>query len=157
MLLVAGTLVTIAKLHDRHEPVPVQHRHVVVDVGRGVPAQQVIVIDADFTGLVVMADVVVIGLGQRHMNEAENQETDSQFARPAPQFTPLRHHVLPRSRSSTAPRLPRIMIGRTEATESHALWNIMNQQQEVVKRRGYGAARRTPMTIPFPAKWPPTN
>ena len=39
MMLVVGALVMIAELHDRNEPVPVQHGHVVVEVGRRVPAQ----------------------------------------------------------------------------------------------------------------------
>jgi hypothetical protein len=33
VMLVVGALMMIAKFHDRHEPVPVQHGHVVVEVG----------------------------------------------------------------------------------------------------------------------------
>ena len=82
MMLVVGALVMIAEFHDRHEPMPVQHGHVVVEVGRGMPAQKVIVIDADFAGRVMVADVVIVGLGQRHVNDAENQYPDSHVALP---------------------------------------------------------------------------
>ena len=94
MMLVVRTLVMIAELHDRHEPVPVQHGHVVVEVGRRVPAQQVIVITADFAGRVMVADVVIVGLGQRHVNDAENQYPDSQFAYPSPESKPLGRHAI---------------------------------------------------------------
>ena len=101
-MLVVGALVMIAEFHDRNEPVPVQHGHVVVEVGRRVPAQKVIVIDADFAGRVMVADVVIVGLGQRHVHEAENQNSDSQVACPLPESAPLGPHVLPRSRSAIA-------------------------------------------------------
>jgi hypothetical protein len=89
VMLVVGALMMIAEFHNRHEPVPVQHGHVVVKVGRRVPAQQVIVIDADFAGRVVVADVVVVGLRQRHVNQAENQNSDSQVDCPWPESAPI--------------------------------------------------------------------
>ena len=64
MMFVVGTLMMIADLHEWNEPVPVQHGNVVVRVGRWVPAQEVIVVDADLARSVVVADVVIIGLGQ---------------------------------------------------------------------------------------------
>ncbi len=94
VMLVVGTLVMIAELHERDEPVPVQHGHVVVEIGRGVPAQEVIVIDADFTGGVMVADVVIVGLGQRHVNQAENQNADSQVDCPSPESAPIGPHRL---------------------------------------------------------------
>ena len=86
VMLVVGALVMIAEFHDRNEPVPVQHGHVVVEIGRRVPAQKVIVIDADFAGGVMVADVVIVGLGQRHVHEAENQNPDSQVGCRLPEF-----------------------------------------------------------------------
>ena len=94
VVLVIGALVMVTEFNDRDEPVPVQHGHVVVVVGRRVPAQKVIVITTDFARSIVVANVVVVGLGQRHMNEAENQESDSQVACPTPESTPLGRHVL---------------------------------------------------------------
>ena len=84
MMLVVGALVMIAELHERNEPVPVQQGHVVVEIGRGVPAQEMIVIDADFAGRVVVADVVIVGLRQRYVDDAENQDADSQGSCPSP-------------------------------------------------------------------------
>jgi hypothetical protein len=37
MLVVVSALLVIAELHDRNEPVPVEHGHVVVEVRRGMP------------------------------------------------------------------------------------------------------------------------
>lgn len=73
MVLVVGVLVVIAQLDDRHEPVPVQHGHVVIAVRRGMPAEKVVVIAADLAWGVVVADVVIIGLGQWHVHKSENQ------------------------------------------------------------------------------------
>jgi hypothetical protein len=70
MMLVVRALVVIAELHDRDKPVPMQHGHVIVEVRRGMPAQKVIVIAADFARRVVVADVVIVGLGQWHVNDA---------------------------------------------------------------------------------------
>jgi hypothetical protein len=90
LMLVVRSLVMITELYNRDEPVPVQHGHVVVGVGRGVPPQKVIVVDADLVGRVVVADIMIVGLRQRHMNETENQNSDSQVARPSPQSVPTR-------------------------------------------------------------------
>ncbi len=94
VMLVARALVVIAKLHDRHKPVPVQHGHVVVIVRRRVPAQEVVVITADLAGGVVMADVVIVGLGQWDVHETENQNSESQAGRPSPEATPIKRHDL---------------------------------------------------------------
>ena len=93
VVLVVGGLVRVARLDKRNDPVPMQHGNVVVAIGRGVPAQKVIVVDADFAGRVMMADVVVVGLGQRYVDDTENQNTDSQGSS-ASMTTPPRHgHV----------------------------------------------------------------
>ena len=81
MLVVVSTLMVIAELHDRNKPVPMKHGHVVVEVRRGMPAQKVIVITADFARQVMVANVVIIGLGQGHVNNAQNQNSDSQSSR----------------------------------------------------------------------------
>ena len=73
--------VMTANLHDRNEPVPVEQGHIIIGASRGMPAQQMIVIDADLAAIVMMANVVVVGLRQRHVNHAENQYADSQNSR----------------------------------------------------------------------------
>jgi hypothetical protein len=84
---ISGTLVTI---DQREEPVPMEEGNVVVQVGRRVPAQEVIVIKADLIRCVVVADVVVVGLWQRNVHDTENQHADSQESPTAPQTPPLR-------------------------------------------------------------------
>jgi hypothetical protein len=81
MLVVVRALVVITELHDRNKPMPVEHGHVVVEVRRGMPAQKMIVITADFARQVMVAYVVIIGLGQGHVNNAQNQNSDSQSSR----------------------------------------------------------------------------
>jgi hypothetical protein len=49
---------------------------------------------ADLAGRVVMADVVIVGLGHRDMHEAENQNSDSQVGPASPGCTPIRRHDL---------------------------------------------------------------
>ena len=125
----------IAELHERNEPVPVQHGHVVVEIGRGVPAQEVIVVDADFAGRVMVADVVIVGLGQRYVNDAENQNADSQVRVPSPESPPIERHDLAsfpmdHQLSSASSRRDRC---RADAVLPHT--NIMNQPHEPVKRR----------------------
>jgi hypothetical protein len=61
-MLATGIQRSRAGLDEGDEPVPVQQGHVVVKVGRGMPAQEVIVVEADLAGCVVMADIVIIGL-----------------------------------------------------------------------------------------------
>src|SRR5262249_31523730 len=84
VLVVAGWSLWVAQLNGRNEPVPVQHGDVVVVVGRGVPAQEVIVEDANLAWGVVVANIVVIGLGKRHVEDADNQQTDTQMLSAAP-------------------------------------------------------------------------
>ncbi len=62
------------------EPVPVQFRHVLGGPGGGVPAEQVVVVLADLAGGVVVANVVEVGLRQRSVSQAEDQEHDPQAA-----------------------------------------------------------------------------
>ena len=65
-------------LRVRQEPVPVQEGHVLVLTGRGVPPEQVIVVGADLAGGMMVADVVVVDLGERNANEAQDQEDPEQ-------------------------------------------------------------------------------
>src|SRR5256885_1215152 len=51
-----------------------QKRHVLVLTRRGVPPEQVIVVGADLARGMMMPDIVVIDLGERNPNDAENQE-----------------------------------------------------------------------------------
>jgi hypothetical protein len=47
----------------RYDPVPVHDGDIVVLAGRGVPAQQVVVVRTNFPDPVMVPDVVEIGLG----------------------------------------------------------------------------------------------
>jgi hypothetical protein len=47
----------------RHDPVPVHDGDIGILAGRGVPAQQVVVVWTDFPDPVMVPDVVEIGLG----------------------------------------------------------------------------------------------
>jgi hypothetical protein len=75
---------TGARLDERDKPVPVQHRHVVVGIGPGMPAQEMVVIGADLAGRVVVADIVIVGLRQRDVDRAEDQNSDPQGSQAAP-------------------------------------------------------------------------
>ena len=105
-MLIVWPVVMPAKFDDRHEPVPVQHGHIGVAIGPGVPSEQVIVISADLARGVMVADVVIIGLRQRHMHETENQHADSQVDQEPPDSTPISRHVLSRSRLFRQPWSP---------------------------------------------------
>ncbi len=48
---------------SRYDPVPVHDGDIVVLAGRGVPAQQVVVVRTDFPDAVMVPDVVEVGLG----------------------------------------------------------------------------------------------
>ncbi len=61
-----------------YDPVPVHDGDIVVLAGRGVPAQQVVVVRTDFPGAVMMADVVKIGLGQGDAAQSWDQHRDPQ-------------------------------------------------------------------------------
>lgn len=80
------------------EPVPVQGRHVLGVPRSRMPAEQVVVVVADFAGRIVVANVVEVGLRQRSMDEAEDQENDPQ-ATLSSLLSPTsdRHKASPRS------------------------------------------------------------
>ena len=81
MMVVIGLLMRIRRLEQRKEPVPVQRLRSAFEIGRRMPAQQMVVMDADLAGPVVMANVVIVGLRQRHVNHAENHDPDEQDSR----------------------------------------------------------------------------
>jgi hypothetical protein len=54
----------------------VQHRDVVVLAGLGMPPEQVVMMRANLTLPVVVANVVKIRLGKRHAEEPQSQEDD---------------------------------------------------------------------------------
>lgn len=60
----------------RQIPVPVEHRHVLRNPRAGVPAEQMIVVLANLAGAVVVAQVVIVGLRQRSVHQAEDQQRD---------------------------------------------------------------------------------
>ena len=83
MVVVIGLLVRNRRsFKQRQEPVPVQQRHVGIGFGRRVPPQQVIVVIANLARTVVMANVVIVGLRQRHVNHTQHHDPDEQDARP---------------------------------------------------------------------------
>ncbi len=47
---------------QRKEPMPVKQRDVVVGTGVGMPSQEMVVIEADFSGRVVVTYVVIVSL-----------------------------------------------------------------------------------------------
>jgi hypothetical protein len=62
--IVLPTARVVTGLADpRYDPVPVQDGDIGVLAGRGVPAQQVVVVRTDFPDPVMVPDVVEIGLG----------------------------------------------------------------------------------------------
>ena len=71
----------VARLEHRQEPMPVQQSEVGTRIGRGVPPQKVVVMNANLSRSVVMANVVIIRLRQRHVNHAQNHDPDEQDSR----------------------------------------------------------------------------
>ena len=92
-MVVVGALVMISRLDERKEPVPVKETEVGIEIGRGMPAQQVVVMKADFTSGIVMANVVVVGLRQRNVNDAEDHDPDEEVSCPRSMIVPPRRHV----------------------------------------------------------------
>jgi hypothetical protein len=80
------TVVGIVGLGQRNKPVPVQQGDIGVNRGRGMPSQQVVVKEADLAGRVVVADIVIIRLRQRHANHTRDQQADSQQSPNEPLF-----------------------------------------------------------------------
>ena len=78
MMVVIGSLMRIGRLEQRKEPVPVQQREVGTRVGRRMPSKQMVVMVADLTGPVVMANVVIVSLRQRDVNHAQNHDPNQE-------------------------------------------------------------------------------
>src|SRR5262249_23453662 len=78
VMIVARAQVVVAKLNDRDEPVPVEQSDIVVKVGGGVPAQEGVVKYAELARCVVVTNVVIIGLRERHVDQAKDEEAQSQ-------------------------------------------------------------------------------
>lgn len=70
------------RIAEQEEPVPMQDRDVLGRTGAGMPAQQMVVIRADLTGAVVVADIMKIGDGQRSMAKPEDQWDDPEKSNP---------------------------------------------------------------------------
>src|SRR5262249_51636135 len=96
VMIVARAQVVVAKLYDRDEPVPVEQSDIVVKVGGGVPAQKVVVKYAELARCVVVTDVVIIGLRERHVDQAEDEKAQPQASRASPFTTwPKCHDFAP--------------------------------------------------------------
>jgi hypothetical protein len=92
IMLIVREVVITPELHDRDEPMPMQHGDVGITIRRRVPAEKVIVISTDLARRVMVADIVVVGLWQRHVYQAEDQYSDPQVDRQLPEFTPISRH-----------------------------------------------------------------
>ena len=75
-VLVVAARWAITCLRLRHEPVPVEHRDVFVLAGLGMPPEQVVMVGANLTGAVMVANIVKIRLGKRHAEETQGQKYD---------------------------------------------------------------------------------
>jgi hypothetical protein len=83
-VFVIGTGILSARGDEGEEPVPVQQRDVIVGTGLRMPAQEMIVVEADLSGRVVVADIVIVSLWQRDPDRAEDQDSDPQGSPAAP-------------------------------------------------------------------------
>ncbi len=83
-MLVIGTRLLGTRGDQGEEPVPVQQRDIVVGIGVRMPAQEMVVVEADLAGGVVVANIVIVSLGQRNSNCAEDQDADPQRSPAAP-------------------------------------------------------------------------
>jgi len=71
----------------------VQDGDVLFAPGKWVPAQQVIVVRTDLAGSIVVPNVVIIGLGKRNAEEAEDQHRDPQNLHSRSSQRPPKGHV----------------------------------------------------------------
>jgi hypothetical protein len=94
MLLIIRASGAAVRLDQRNDPVPMQHGHVIVVIGRGMPTEKMIVVDAYFIGRVMVANIVIVSLRQRHVNDAQNQNPDSKSSRTSLGCRPAGRHVL---------------------------------------------------------------
>jgi hypothetical protein len=77
--------------------------------GGRMPPQQMVVVRADLADPVVMADVVIIGLGERDAQEPENQDRDSRQPRARESCRPLQRHARALLKKGL-PRAPRAQV-----------------------------------------------
>jgi hypothetical protein len=95
MLGVVRTLPAGEIIKRGKDPVPVENRRIdIVSRGR-MPAEEMIVVDADLTGRVVVADIMEIGLGQGDMDQARDQQADLHDPREATIVLPNPHGFAP--------------------------------------------------------------
>lgn len=92
MLVAVRELVMIAGLDEWNKPVPVQQGHVVIEIGQGMPAQEMVMEETGLARRIVVANIVVIDLRYGNVDDAENHERDSQSSRPQPVNPPLDSH-----------------------------------------------------------------
>lgn len=100
---VAGTMPAIIRIgivrirstQDRQEPMPVEHRNVFVPARRGMPPEQVVMVDADLARRIVMPNVVEVGLRQRDMDQARDQQSDPEKSRTLTWNCPKSHRPAP--------------------------------------------------------------
>jgi hypothetical protein len=77
MLIVGRSRIRLVRpVEGGQHPVPVQERDIGIQTGRGVPPEQMVVIDADLALGIVVTDVVEIRLGQWDVDQARDQQAD---------------------------------------------------------------------------------
>ena len=75
------------------DPVPVQKGHVLFAPGKGMPAQEVVVVRTDLASSIMVTEVVIIGLGKGDTQEAKDQHRDPRNLRSRSLQRPLEGHV----------------------------------------------------------------
>ena len=70
-----------------------QQRHVGTRVSRGMPAKEMVVMLANLAGTVVVADVVIVSLRQRHVDHAETDDPNQEGSQSKPVIGCAQAHV----------------------------------------------------------------
>jgi hypothetical protein len=80
MLVAVLTKPIVFWLFEGEKPVPVKDRDIGIVAGGRVPAEQVVVKDADLARFVVVADVVEVSLGEWDVERPERQQKERRDA-----------------------------------------------------------------------------
>jgi hypothetical protein len=83
----------------------VEHGDVVILAGRGMPAEQMIVVRANLSGPVVVPDVVIIDLGERNAQQARHEDRNPQHACHHISRRPTENHARTSAKKSFCPEL----------------------------------------------------
>jgi hypothetical protein len=157
MVVVGRALMSVAGLEHRQEPVPVQESQVGTRISRGVPPQEMVVMNADLSRAVVMANVVKISLRQGHVNHAQHHDPGQQDSRSSSVIDEPCRHV----GSSVIFQRRRLAGGRSWPGRGAPVWPsesrpqppfIMRQRDEPVKLAARETAE-TALRVAKPPSW----